>query len=178
MDNILMYYSNELKAAMNLLAKDSRTVFLGQAVAFPGHNLSKTLIDVPSEKRIEMPVAEELQMGITIGLSLEGYIPISIYPRMDFLLLALNQLVNHLDKIPILTNYKTIPITIIRVAVGGKTPLYPGVQHCQNYENELRTMCRNIDVVSLTNSAMIVDEYKKALNSNRSTILVEYGDIQ
>ena len=38
-------------------------------------------------------------MGIAIGLSMSGYIPICIFPRFNFLLSAINQIVNHLDKI-------------------------------------------------------------------------------
>ena len=43
-------------------------------------------------------------MGMTLGLALEGYIPVSCFPRFDFLILALNQLVNHIDKIDYLTD--------------------------------------------------------------------------
>ena len=38
-------------------------------------------------------------MGMAIGLSLSGFIPVCCYPRFDFFILALNQAVNHLDKI-------------------------------------------------------------------------------
>ena len=54
---------------------------------------------MPSKKKIETPVFEDAQMGMSIGLSLEGFIPITCFPRFDFLILAMNQLVNHLDKI-------------------------------------------------------------------------------
>ena len=37
-------------------------------------------------------------MGISIGLSLNGFIPVTANPRFDFFILSLNQLVNHLDK--------------------------------------------------------------------------------
>ena len=49
-------------------------------------------------------MAEELQMGITTGLALNGSIPVSIFPRWNFLMLAMNQLINHLDKINIMSN--------------------------------------------------------------------------
>jgi len=171
-----MLYSSELKKAMELLAKNPRTIFLGQAVAYPGHNLNKSLIDIPIEKRLEMPVAEDLQMGMTIGLALEGFIPISIYPRMDFIILACNQLVNHLDKIPILTKGKTNPIAIIRVAVGSKIPLYPGAQHCQDHTAALESMCQTIQIKKLYYAKDIVPAYAEALNSNKPSLLIEYGD--
>ena len=60
--------------------------------------MTNTLSDVPKEKLLEMPVDEEMQMGMTNGLAVAGTVPVSIYPRWNFLLLAVNQLVNHLDR--------------------------------------------------------------------------------
>ena len=37
---------------------------------------------------------------------MSGKIPVSIFPRWNFLLLAINQLVNHLDKLNEMTNNK------------------------------------------------------------------------
>ena len=42
---------------MEYLASDSRTVFIGQAVAVPGTAMSNTLTDIAIEKLIELPVA-------------------------------------------------------------------------------------------------------------------------
>ena len=86
-------YFDELKRSMDYLATKSNTVFLGQAVAYTGTAMTNTLRDVPKEKLIEMPVSEEMQMGITNGIAVEGSVPISIYPRWNFVLLAVNQLV-------------------------------------------------------------------------------------
>ena len=41
---------------------------------------------VDKNKLYELPVAEEMQMGMTLGLSLLGKTPISIYPRWNFCL--------------------------------------------------------------------------------------------
>ena len=94
-----MKYFNELKRSMEYLASNKKTIFLGQAVEVPGTAMSNTLKNVKKSKLIELPVAEEMQMGITIGMVMNGLIPVSIYPRWNFLLLAINQLVNHLDKL-------------------------------------------------------------------------------
>ena len=51
-----------------------------------------------------MPVFEDVQMGMATGLALLGFVPITCYPRFDFLILSMNQLVNHLDKIRIMSN--------------------------------------------------------------------------
>ena len=88
---------------MTDLGCKKNTLFLGQATLFSGHSISGTLEGVPKEKLIELPVMEEAQMGICTGLSLEGYVPVSIYPRFNFMMLAINQLVNHIDKMKEMT---------------------------------------------------------------------------
>ena len=99
-----MKYFDTLSFAMEKLSKNKKTIFLGQAVEYPGTAMFNTLKKVDKKKLIELPVAEEMQMGLTIGYALNGDIPISIYPRYNFLLLAINQLVNHLDKIQKISN--------------------------------------------------------------------------
>ena len=99
-----MKYFSELEKSMEFLSKNKKTIFLGQAVEVPGTAMFNTLKNIPSKKLLELPVAEAMQMGITLGLAMDGNIPISIYPRMNFLMYAINQLVNHLDKFNIMMN--------------------------------------------------------------------------
>ena len=68
---------------MEYLAKNKNTIFLGQAVSVPGTAMFNTLKDI--NKKNELPVAEEMQMGMSLGMALEGYIPVTIYPRWNFL---------------------------------------------------------------------------------------------
>ena len=63
-----MKYFTELKRSMEYLASNPKTFFLGQAVEAPGTAMSNTLKDVKKSKLIELPVAEEMQMGITTGM--------------------------------------------------------------------------------------------------------------
>src|SRR3989344_5674105 len=116
------------------------------------------------EKRIELPIMEEAQMGMSIGLALGGYTPVSIYPRIDFVLLATNQLVNHLDKMHEMSNGQTDPKVIIRASVGSTHPLYPGPQHSQNCTDQLRGMLKRVHVETLEDHAQIVPAYCDALN--------------
>ena len=134
---------------MEWLARDPRTVFIGQAVEVPGTAMSNTVKDIPIARRIELPVAEELQMGMSIGLALQGQVPVSIYPRWNFLLLALNQLVNHLDKIGVMSNSGYQPRVIIRTSIGSQRPLHPQFQHIGDFTNALRLMCTTVEVVRL-----------------------------
>ena len=69
------------------------------------------------------------------------------------------------------------PRVIVRTAVGSTNPLFPGPQHCNDYCDALRHSVRNIDIVQLKRSEEIVPAYRKALDSNKSTVLVEYPDL-
>jgi|TARA_B110000503_G_scaffold25935_1_gene40900 pyruvate/2-oxoglutarate/acetoin dehydrogenase E1 component len=170
-------YFEELKKSMEYLGKNKNVVFLGQAVKYPGTAMYNTLTNVPKKKRIELPVAEEMQMGMTVGFLLGGKIPVSIFPRFNFLLSGINQLVNHLDKLKEMTG-QNVSKAIIRTSIGSVFPLNPQCQHVGDYSKELRSMCKNINVVRLTKASMIFKEYKKAFlrKDNVSTILVEFGD--
>jgi len=168
-----MDYKEQTKKAMEMLAKDERTIFIGQTVLYPGSPIHMSLENIPLEKKIEMPVAEDMQMGISIGLGLKGYIPVSIYPRIDFLICAVNQLVNHLDKVEEMSHGQYNPKVIIRTQVGNKEPLYPGIQHCSDYTDALEVMCKNIDVIKIKKAEDVMPLYERALKSERSTILVE-----
>ena len=173
-----MKYFDELKRSMEFLAQDPRTVFIGQAVAVPGTAMTNTLKDVSREKLIELPVAEEMQMGMTLGLALGGAVPVSIYPRWNFLLCAINQLVNHLDKVQVMSNGGYRPKAIIRTGIGSERPLHPQHQHVGDFTAAIQSMCTTIEVIRVAEPADVFPAYEKALlrDDNRSTIVVEFGD--
>ena len=171
-----MKYSEELTKAMDFLAKDPRTIFLGQAVEYPGTAMTGTLKNLPKDKLCEMPVAEEMQLGITNGLALNSFIPVSIFPRWNFLLLATNQLINHLDKMNKISSNEFKPFVIVRVMVGAKKPIDAGLQHTQDYSKEIKSMLKFIDVVELKNKKKIFSEYKKAYLKKKSTVFIEYSE--
>ena len=157
---------------MEMLAKDERTLFVGQAVKYRGQAAFGTFAGVPMQKRIEMPVVENFQMGFCTGLALQGYIPVSFYPRMDFLIIAADQLINHLDKITLQGGFR--PKVIIRTAVGRKKPLDPGPQHTQDHTRAFRDMLQTIRVMELHNERYIVDSYREALHCKGPVMMVEY----
>lgn len=171
-----MSYFDEIKKSMDWLASQSNTIFVGQAIEYPGTAMTNTLTDVPKDKLFEMPVNEEMQMGMSIGMALNGTVPVSIFPRWNFLLLAANQLVNHLDKMSFMSDYK--PKLIIRTAIGSQRPLHPQYQHIADFTSGFKAMCETIDFIKLENDSYIFDAYKYAYErtDGRSTVIVEYGD--
>ncbi len=173
-----MRYFDELKRSMDFLAQDSQTIFIGQAVAVPGTAMTNTLKDVPRDKLIELPVAEEMQMGMTTGLALTGAVPISVFPRWNFLICAMSQLINHLDKLDVMSNGRYKAKCIIRTGIGSQRPLHPQHQHIGDYTEAVRLMCSTIEVIRLDEPSDIFPAYEKALlrEDGRSTLVVEYGD--
>jgi pyruvate/2-oxoglutarate/acetoin dehydrogenase E1 component len=169
-------YNNELKRAMNWLGEQKDTLFLGQAVAYGGTGCYESLVDVPADKKLEFPVAENFQIGVSTGLAINGLVPISIVPRWNFLLCATDQIVNHLDKMESMSDGRCKPKVIIRVAKGSEIPVDPQDQHKGNFARPFRLMCKNIDIVDLHGPEDILPAYQKAYASERSTILVEFPD--
>ncbi len=162
-----------LNEAMLLLASQPHALFLGQGVCYPGHALFKHLEGVPAQQRIELPVAEEMQLGMGIGLSLQGFLPVSIFPRIDFLMRAMDQLVNHLDKLSAMSAGQFAPKVIIRTRVGSKRPLDAGPQHTNNHTAGLMSMLTNVVVEELRDPMWIVDTYQRAIERKESTLVVE-----
>src|SRR3989338_9076367 len=156
-----MKYFDEIKRTMEWVAKQPKTLFLGQTVAGPGTFMYQTLRDIPKDRALEMPVNESFQMQFTIGLALAGYLPISVYPRQNFLLLATADMVNMLDKIPVISSHQLVPKVIIRVASGPDAPVHPGHQHVDNYAEAFRKMFSQIEVVELNQPEEIFPAYKK-----------------
>lgn len=163
---------------MEWLSEKEDTLFLGQAVEYPGTAITNTLKDINRDKLLEMPVNEDMQMGVTLGMGLNGTVPISIFPRWNFMLLGANQLVNHIDKIKIMSNNGYTPKIIIRVSIGSQRPLHPQHQHISDFTSGFKSMCDFADIIRLDEPNQIFESYKYAYErtDNRPTILVEWGD--
>ena len=176
-------YHRETNAAMKMLANEPNSLFMGQTVAYPGSPIFKSLDGIPQNQRLELPVIEETQMGMSIGLALEDYLPVSIFPRFDFMISGTNQLVNHLDKMYELSQGQFDPKVIIRTTVGTKRPINPGPQHYQDHTEAFEHMLTNVDVIRVNHASRLVPAYQRALSSNHSSLIVEsdklfYGDEQ
>lgn len=174
-------YLTELKRSSKFLSKKPDVIFIGQNTVYPGSIQSETFInEIPREKRIELPVMENTQLGISIGLALKGdFVPVSVFGRPNFLLYTLGMMANELDKFSVMSHGKSKPKVIIKVMNGSVRPLDPGVQHRGDFTNVFKSFnFENINVVRLDEPDQIFDEYKLAYErtDGKSTILVEWGD--
>ncbi len=166
-----MRYIDALKYSMNELAKQEKTVFIGYNTKYT--RAANTLIDVPESQLIETPVAENLMAGMAIGMSIRGYKPIVYFERFDFVLNALDSIVNHLDKIKVMSNGDYDPKVIIRVVIGKKEkPLYSCITHVQDHTEAVSKMV-DFPVIRLNNSEEILYHYKEAAKWETSMMLIE-----
>ena len=171
-----MKYKDELIRSMEWLGEKEDTIFLGQSVSYSGNAIYNTLKTLPEEKRLEVPVFEEVQMGMSTGMAMNGLVPISCFPRFDFLMRCMDSLVNHLDKMQTMTEFNFRPKVIIRTSIGSTNPLNGGVQHTQDYTTQMKTMLSEVKVVMLDEPEDIMKEFQKAYYREGSTLLIEHGD--
>jgi pyruvate/2-oxoglutarate/acetoin dehydrogenase E1 component len=170
-------YKDALTKAMDLCNQKENSIFIGQQIVWRGNPMSTTLDYVDANKMIELPVMEETQMGMSLGLAMLGKFVISFYPRWDFLVCATNQLLNHLDKIKLMSNNQWDPKIIIRLGKGSDNPIDPGHQHKGSYFLEYQSLCRNITFHNLSSFEAIEDTYKEAYEQGGIHVIVEYPEL-
>lgn len=166
-------YKEEVFKGMQYLA-DLGSIVIGQAVNYKGHAVTPQAQLWPEERRIEMPVAEDFQTGFALGMALDGYLPVSIYPRMNFVVCAMNQIVNHLDKWQAMGGGE--PHVILKGVVGSANPLDPGHQHQANWAEQIKGMCDSINVHELIYPYEVLPTYM-ATAQGGIHLIVEHGDL-
>jgi pyruvate dehydrogenase E1 component beta subunit len=120
-----------IQEALDLSLELDPTVFLiGEGVADPKGIFGTTtglLQKYGTERIIETPVSENGLTGIAIGAALLGQRPVVIHQRVEFALLAMEQIVNNAAKTHYVSDgVHTMPL-VIRLVVGrgwGQGPLH------------------------------------------------------
>jgi len=97
----ITYAEGILEGFRYLLANHKDVFAIGQGLWSPwyvGSSMKDLDIEFGKARVIDTPVSELATTGIAIGASLNGYRPIVIHPRMDFMILATDQIVNQAAK--------------------------------------------------------------------------------
>jgi pyruvate dehydrogenase E1 component beta subunit len=131
-----MSFGEAIRAAMSqAMESDERVFAYGQGINDPGGFFGSTvgLCDKFSEARcFDVPLSEDSLIGMGVGAALQGRRPIYVALRIDFLLLMMNQIVNHAAKWPLMSGYQsTVPLTI-RCIIGkdwGQAAQHSGAYH-------------------------------------------------
>lgn len=172
-----MKYKDAIKQSMDLLAKDPMTRFIGYNTRCGG-KANGTLVDVPENQLVETPVAENLMLGMATGMAIEGFKPVVYFERCDFILNAIDALVNHLDIIKTISKGEYDPKVIIRVVIGStQNPLFTGATHTSDYSTALNGMLSNVVVAKAWWPNHVLDFYEQANTWEDSFIILEDRDL-
>jgi pyruvate dehydrogenase E1 component beta subunit len=129
----LLNYAQAIREAhAQLLSSDPRAFLIGQGLWSPwyaGASLEGLDRDFSRDRILDSPVSENAVTGLAVGAALAGMRPIVFHPRMDFMLLAVDPIVNQAANWSYLFR-GLVPVPLVVRAVinrGGEQ----GAQHSQ-----------------------------------------------
>ena len=130
-------FATAINEALRIAMRESKDVITyGLGVPDPKGVFSTTLDlqeEFGKERVFDMPTSENAMTGVAIGASLNGIRPVMVHQRVDFFLLALDQIINNAAKWNFMFGGENnVPITI-RLIVGhgwGQGPT-----HSQNLQS-------------------------------------------
>lgn len=156
------------------MKKNSKIITFGLGIDDPKNifgttkNLHKKF---GSSRVFDTPTSENAMTGIGVGLSLDGFIPIMVHQRLDFFLLAMDQLVNSAAKWRYMFGGKNNVKMLIRLIIGrgwGQGPT-----HSQN----LQTWFAHVPGLKVLSPTFPLDARRciiNALNENGPVIFLEH----
>lgn len=129
---IISYKDAIYEALDQSMARDSRVFIMGEGVDDPAgvFGTTKDLHKKYGADRVfDTPIAENSLTGMVTGAAMAGLRPILIHSRMDFLIISLDQLVNHACKWCYMFGGKVkIPLVVRTISARGWGS---GAQHSQ-----------------------------------------------
>ncbi len=128
----LSYAQAIREAHAQLLASDPRVFIAGQGLWSPwyaGGSLDNLDQEFGRERVLDSPVSENAVTGMCVGAALSGMRPIVFHPRMDFMLLACDPIINQAANWSYLFSGRVTVPMVIRAVInrGGEQ----GAQHSQ-----------------------------------------------
>lgn len=174
-----MTYKESLTAAMTSFAASPNARFVGYGL-LNGKGGNGTMKGIPNDRIFETTVAENLMMGMAMGMAMRGLHPLVILERFDFVGNCFDALVNHLDKANVISRSQWNPCVIIRVVVGNRaTPLFTGPTHTQDFTEAFKKILK-MPVYRVTTPNEVEAAYGTAILDQRkqitSSMIVEYKD--
>src|SRR5512139_1566403 len=117
----LSYRDAIREAHVQALERDPRVFLIGEGIDDPGGVFGTTvgLAERFGRDRVmDIPIAENAMTGVAAGAAMTGMRPVFIHMRVDFLPMAMDQLVNHAAKWSYMTGGRVkVPLTV-RAVIG------------------------------------------------------------
>jgi pyruvate/2-oxoglutarate/acetoin dehydrogenase E1 component len=167
-------YIDALNRAMEQeMADDPSVIVLGEDVAVGGpFGVTAGLVDRFGERRvINTPISEDSIMGMAIGAAIAGKRPIIEIMFIDFLTLAMNQLVNHAAKLRYMSGGQLSVPMVIRVQQGAGGGW--GAQHSQSLESWFQHV-PGLKMVAASNGVDAAALLKDSIRDNDPVLFLEH----
>lgn len=165
-------YREALFEAMHRALKDnSNVVILGQGVDDHKGTFGTTLglaREFGSHRVMDTPLAEEGVTGIAVGAALNGLYPIQTHIRADFVLLAMNQIINLAAKYKYMFGGRFEVPMLIRMVIGRSWG--QGAQHSQSLQS-LFAHIPGLRVIMPASSQSILDSYDYVVDRYRGPVI-------
>jgi pyruvate/2-oxoglutarate/acetoin dehydrogenase E1 component len=133
--SIKKYWQAINSALAEEMRRDARVCVLGEDVGTPGGPFGATrgLLDEFGEWRVrDTPIAENSLVGLGVGSAMAGMRPVIEVMFLDFMALAMDQVVNQAAKVRYMSGGSFSVPMVIRCLVGSERSAGP--QHAQNLE--------------------------------------------
>lgn len=163
-------YGEAVRNSMNMLAKEVNATFVGYNVKYG--SACGMLEDVDEDQKLEAPLAENLMLGLAMGMSLEGIRPVVYFERHDFVFNAMDAIVNQLDRIKFLSDGQFNMPVIIKAVAGGTKPFYAGITHVSDLTILFRRSFSFPIYVPKTPSE-VLDSYRIAAKADYPILVIE-----
>jgi pyruvate dehydrogenase E1 component beta subunit len=124
------------RALDEAMTADDRVLVLGEDVADPAGGVSGVTKGLSTKygagRVLDTPISEAAIVGAAIGAAVDGLLPVAEIMIMDFIGIALDQIVNHAAKLRFMSGGRTpCPVTVRTAVFGG---LGSGATHSQSLE--------------------------------------------
>jgi pyruvate/2-oxoglutarate/acetoin dehydrogenase E1 component len=170
----LAYSDALLEAVEQEMARDPSVICFGLDVDDPKAIQGTTrglAARFGSERVFGTPLSEDAMTGVAIGAALAGLRPVHVHIRMDFVLLAMNQLVNVAAKSSYMYGGQVHVPMVVRAMIGKSWG--QGAQHSQGLY-PLFMHIPGLKVVAPTNAYDAKGALIAAIRDDNPTIVVEH----
>jgi pyruvate dehydrogenase E1 component beta subunit len=155
------------------MARDPAVYVLGEDVALGGpFGATKGLAgEFGANRVINTPISEGTVMGVAIGAAAAGLRPVVEVMFMDFITLAMDQLVNHAAKLHYMSGGQLkVPLTVrVQAGVSGSA----GAHHSQSFESWFMHV-PGLKVVMPSNTADAKGLLKSAIRDDNPVLYIEH----
>ncbi len=174
MPRILKYPDAICEALEQEMSRDPSVIVLGQGVDDPKAILGTTkgLVEKFGSERVsDTPLAEDGMTGVAIGAALAGLRPIHTHIRMDFVLLAMNQIINMAAKMHYMFGGAVYIPIVIRSIIGKSWG--QGAQHSQSIYPMLMNI-PGLKIVAPSTPYDVKGGLIQSLRDNNPVVFIEH----